>query len=92
MRIEIDRLQDGRKRFKGRLAGVRHDEGESLVAIALEGEAEPVRLAFREIVEAKLIITDALMARGAALRAERLAQEQSSSIQPEPILREDTSS
>jgi ribosome maturation factor RimP len=67
-RLEIDRLAEGRKRFKGELAGV---EG-NLVAINLEGEAETAMLPFEWLVEARLVITDALMARGAAERAARL--------------------
>jgi ribosome maturation factor RimP len=67
-RLEIDRLAEGRKRFKGELAGL---EG-NLVAINLEGEAETALLPFEWLVEARLVITDALMARGAAERAARL--------------------
>jgi len=70
-RIELDRLADGRKRFKGALAGV---EGEA-VAIDLEGEEASALLPFSWIVEARLVITDALMQRGADARAARLAQE-----------------
>lgn len=67
-RIEIDRLAEGRKRFKGELAGVEAN----CVAINLEGEAETALLPFDWIVEAKLVITDALMQRGAAERAARM--------------------
>jgi ribosome maturation factor RimP len=68
-RIEIDRLAEGRKRFKGELAGVEDDH----VAINLEGESETAMLPFTWIVEAKLVITDALMKRGAEARAARLS-------------------
>jgi ribosome maturation factor RimP len=68
-RIEIDRLAEGRKRFKGELAGVEDDH----VAINLEGESETAMLPFAWIVEAKLVITDALMKRGAEARAARLS-------------------
>src|SRR5438270_5891642 len=38
-RIELDRLAEGRKRFKGLLAGVdRSEEGDGQVAVDLEGE------------------------------------------------------
>jgi ribosome maturation factor RimP len=67
-RLELDRLAEGRKRFKGELAGV---DG-VLVAINLEGEAETALLPFEWLVEAKLVITDALMKRGAAARAARM--------------------
>jgi ribosome maturation factor RimP len=67
-RLEIDRLAEGRKRFKGELAGV---DG-AHVAINLEGEAETALLPFEWLVEARLVITDALMRRGADARAARM--------------------
>jgi ribosome maturation factor RimP len=69
-RLELDRLAEGRKRFKGELAGV---DGEH-VAINLEGEAETALLPFAWITEARLVIDDALLKRGADARAARLAQ------------------
>ena len=71
-RLELDRLAEGRKRFKGLLAGVEGDQ----VAIDLEGEAETALIPFSWIVEAKLILTDQLMKRGADVRAARLQSEQ----------------
>ena len=68
-RLELDRVADGRKRFRGMLAGVEADN----VAIDLEGEAETALVPFAWIVEAKLILTDQLMKRGADERAARLA-------------------
>jgi len=70
-RLELDRLAEGRKRFKGVLAGVEGDQ----VAIDLEGEAETAMVPFAWIAEAKLVLTDELMKRGAAARAERLQSE-----------------
>jgi ribosome maturation factor RimP len=70
-RIELDRLAENRKRFKGVLAGV--EDGQ--VAIDLEGEAETALIPFAWISDAKLVITDKLMQRGAAARAARLASE-----------------
>jgi ribosome maturation factor RimP len=67
-RLELDRLAEGRKRFRGELAGV---DGVH-VAINLEGEAETALLPFEWLVEAKLVITDALMRRGADARATRM--------------------
>jgi len=68
-RMELDRLADGRKRFKGELAGVEGD----MVAINLEDEdTETVLIPFSWIVEAKLILTDDLMKRGADQRAARI--------------------
>jgi ribosome maturation factor RimP len=71
-RLELDRLAEGRKRFKGRLAGVEADQ----VAIDLDGEDETALVPFAWISDAKLVITDALMKRGADARAARLAQEE----------------
>ena len=67
-RLEIDRLAEGRKRFKGELAGVDGD----CVGINLEGETETALLPFDWLVDAKLVITDALMRRGAEARAARM--------------------
>jgi ribosome maturation factor RimP len=71
-RLELDRMAEGRKRFKGLLAGVEDDA----VAIDLEGEEETAIIPFSWIVEAKLILTDQLMKRGADVRAARLQSEQ----------------
>jgi ribosome maturation factor RimP len=70
-RIELDRLVENRKRFKGVLAGVH----EGQVAIDLDGEEDTALLPLAWISEAKLVITDRLMKRGAAARAARLANE-----------------
>jgi len=70
-RIELDRLAENRKRFKGVLSGV--EDGQ--VGIDLEGEAETALIPFAWISDAKLVITDKLMQRGAAARAARLATE-----------------
>ena len=70
-RLELDRLADGRKRFKGELAGV---EGEN-IAIDLEGEAETALVPFSWITEAKLALTDKLLKRGADQRAARLQNQ-----------------
>jgi ribosome maturation factor RimP len=68
-RIELDRLAENRKRFKGVLAGV--EDGD--VAIDLEGEDETTLVPFRWITEAKLVLSDELLRRGAEARAARLA-------------------
>ena len=70
-RLELDRMAEGRKRFKGLLAGVE----DSAVAIDLEGEEETAMIPFAWIVEAKLVLTDQLMKRGAEMRAARLDSE-----------------
>ncbi len=67
-KIELDRLAEGRKRFKGVLAGIEDDN----VAIDLEGDEDTALLPFAWIVDAKLSLTDDLMKRGAEQRAARL--------------------
>ena len=60
-RLELDRLVEGRKRFRGVLAGV--EDGH--VDINLEGETEQTAsIPFDWISEAKLLITDELVAEG----------------------------
>ncbi|HEY8004748.1 MAG TPA: ribosome maturation factor RimP, partial [Phenylobacterium sp.] len=71
-RIELDRLAEGRKRFKGVLAGVEDDQ----IAVDLEGEEETALIPFAWILEAKLVLTDQLMKRGAAMRAARIDPDQ----------------
>ena len=70
-RLELDRIAEGRKRFKGELAGI---DGEH-VAINLEGEVETALLPFAWLVDARLVITDALLKRGADARAARLEHD-----------------
>ena len=73
-KIELDRLADGRKRFRGELAGIDGDN----VAVNLEGEADTVLIPFSWISEAKLVLTDELLKRGAEERAARLQSEPAS--------------
>lgn len=68
-KFELDRLAEGRKRFRGVLAGVEDDQ---TVAIDLEGEEHTALVPFAWITEAKLVLTDQLMKRGAEERAQRL--------------------
>jgi ribosome maturation factor RimP len=70
-RLELDRLAEGRKRFKGVLAGVEGDN----IAIDLEGEDETTLIPFAWIQEAKLVLTDELMKRGAQERAQRIQHQ-----------------
>ena len=60
-RLELDRMVEGRKRFRGVLAGV--EDGK--VDINLDGETEhTASIPFDWISEAKLLITDELIAEG----------------------------
>ncbi|HMO43268.1 MAG TPA: ribosome maturation factor RimP [Phenylobacterium sp.] len=62
-RLELDRMAEGRKRFRGVLAG----------------ETDTVLVPFDWIVEAKLVLSDELMKRGAAQRADRLGADDDAS-------------
>ena len=66
-RLETDRMVEGRKRFKGVLAGTEGDN----VAVDLDGEEDTALIPFEWVADAKLVLTDELLKRGAALRAAR---------------------
>ncbi len=66
-KIELDRLAEGRKRFKGVLAGVE----DGAVLIDLDKETETAVIPFDWIADAKLVLTDELMA--ASLKAAEAA-------------------
>lgn len=59
-RLETAEPIDGRRRFKGILAGV--EDGEVLVEIDEEGEALTIGLRFEWLSDARLVLTDALVA------------------------------
>ncbi len=59
-RIETTELIDGRRRFKGALAGV--EEEEILIQIEESGEEVTIGLRFDWLSDAKLILTDELIA------------------------------
>ena len=80
VKLELDRLAEGRKRFRGQLAGVEGDQ----VGVDLEGEEATAMVPFAWILEAKLVLTDQLMKRGAAVRAARLASEQHLASEQQP--------
>ncbi len=60
-------MVEGRKRFKGTLAGTE----ENNIAIDLEGEDDTALIPFEWLVDAKLVLTDELMKAGAEKRAAR---------------------
>jgi len=63
-RLELDRFVEGRKRFRGILAGVTKNENGDNVAIDLDKENETALIPFAWISEAKLLITDAMIQKG----------------------------
>ena len=66
-RLELDRLAEGRRRFRGTIQGIEDDH----VAIDLEGEEETTLIPFAWLIEAKLILSDELLKKGAEARAAR---------------------
>lgn len=73
-RIETSELIDGRRRFKGHLAGV---EGEEvLVEIEEKGESVTIGLRFDWLSDAKLILSDDLI-------AEMLRQKKATGVDPD---------
>ncbi|MCC5973798.1 MAG: ribosome maturation factor RimP [Rubellimicrobium sp.] len=58
-KIETEELIDGRRRFKGALAGVEGDE--VLIEIEEQGEAVTIGLKFEWLSDAKLVLTDDLI-------------------------------
>ena len=71
-RLELDRFVEGRKRFRGVLAGV---DGQN-IEINLDNEEQTAEIPFDWISEAKLLITDALIEAGQ--KAKAAANKQSS--------------
>ncbi len=65
-KVELDRLLDGRKRFKGVLKGI---EGDT-IALELSDTHETVLLPFQDIGEAKLVLTDELLKLAAPVKAD----------------------
>ena len=59
-RVELDRLVEGRKRFRGVLAGT----SENNIEINLDGEEDTAEIPFDWISEAKLLITDEVIKKG----------------------------
>lgn len=71
-RLETDRMVEGRRRFRGVLAGVEDAASANpMVAVDLEGEEDTALLPFAWLNDAKLILTDALLKRGEEIRRNR---------------------
>jgi ribosome maturation factor RimP len=84
-RIETTEMIDGRKRFKGRLAGTEGDE--VLVEIDEQGEEVTIGLKFDWLSDAKLVLTDALI-------TEMLRQKKATGVVDQAVfddIEEDTS-
>lgn len=73
-KIELDRMIEGRKRFRGVLAGV--EEGD--VCLDIEGEEETALIPFEWIAAARLVLTDELIRE--SLRAAKVAEAKESEM------------
>lgn len=75
-RLETNQPIDGRKRFKGVLAGVEKGEGDDEVLLNIEegGEVQTIGLNFDWLSDAKLVLTDELI-------AEMLRQKKDAGVQ-----------
>ena len=82
-KIELARLLDGRKRFRGRLAGV---EGDAVVLeVSRDGAPERVALPVADLAEARLVLTDDLIRE--SLLAPEASRAQPPEIRPTPLRR-----
>ena len=77
-RLELDRLVEGRKRFRGILAGVDGDQ----VEINLDGEGDTALIPFDWISEAKLLITDELIEKGQKAKEQAQKEQQEAASAP----------
>ncbi|WP_417688575.1 ribosome maturation factor RimP [Roseibium sp.] len=71
MKVEMAVMQDGRKRFRGTLLGVKDDAALLRLPDVKTGETDTAALPLADIGEARLILTDDLIT--AALKAEKAA-------------------
>ena len=74
VKIEMEIPVNGRKRFKGELAGTEGDNARLRRDDAAEGEEAEVLLLIEEMSEAKLVLTDELVTQ--ALRREKAAKRE----------------
>ncbi len=93
VKLEMMIARDGRRRFRGLLLGVEGDAARIRRDDSSPGESDEVLLPIDEMADAKLVLTDALIAeslrRGKA--AERAAQrQQAENGQPTPANRENS--
>jgi ribosome maturation factor RimP len=74
VRIEMEIPVNGRRRFRGQLAGTEGDAARLCRDDAAEGEEAEVLLSIEEMSEAKLVLTDELVTQ--ALRREKAAKRE----------------
>ena len=74
VRMELDRIAEGRKRFRGQLAGTDGNIARITRDDAAEGEEADVLLPIEDMSDAKLVLTDDLVT--LALRREKAAKRE----------------
>jgi len=74
VKIEMEVPVDGRKRFRGHLAGTKNNDARLVRDDAAEGEDAEVLLPIEEMSDAKLVLTDELVT--LALRREKTAKRE----------------
>jgi ribosome maturation factor RimP len=79
VKIEMATPIDGRRRFRGTLIGVEEDNARIRRDDAAEGEAAEIALPIGEMDEAKLVLTDALIAQSLRRGKEQMRQAQDES-------------
>ncbi|WP_417668353.1 ribosome maturation factor RimP [Roseibium sp.] len=80
MKVEMAVMQDGRKRFRGQLLGLKDASALLRLPDVKSGEDDTVELPLADIGEARLILTDDLIT--AALKAEKAALAAREAEQP----------
>ena len=81
VKIEMEIPIDGRKRFRGQLAGIEGEAARLTRDDAAEGEDADVLLPIAEMSEAKLVLTDELVTQ--ALRREKAAKREARAARKE---------
>jgi ribosome maturation factor RimP len=82
MKVEMAVLTEGRKRFRGVLLGV---EGEAARLRGKDGEAADVLLPIADMVEARLVLTDALVTESLRRGKERAAEAANDNVHAQAL-------
>ena len=80
VKLELSVVRDGRRRFRGVLLGVEDEAARIRHEDARDGEAAEVSLPIADIAEAKLVLTDALVAE--SLKRSKTQQREAGADEP----------
>jgi ribosome maturation factor RimP len=84
VKIEMAVAVDGRKRFRGQLLGAEADAARIHLDDAPSGESPDVLLPIEEMAEAKLVLTDALIAESLRRGKQAERQQRDARLSPDP--------